>query len=87
MRGKDTEAWFSYKLPVLMRLAAAEYPMSIDMIQQLSKVRDRARIVAVLQEGEWGQFLHVDAVPYEGGTQKRYSLYHPSFQEFLLTAM
>lgn len=84
MRGKDMEAWFNYKLPVLMELAAAEYPVSINMIQQFSKVRDRARIVAVLQEDVWGQFLHVNVVSYDGGMQKRYSLYHPSFQDFLL---
>ena len=83
MRGRDLEAWFEYKLPVLLALAAAEYSVSIEMIMDFSRVQERRRVVSVLQEEEWGQFLHKEEVPFEGSTQKRYSLYHASFQEFL----
>jgi hypothetical protein len=81
MQGTDDEVWFKYKLPVLMALAAAEAPVTIDMIQAFSGVQERARVVALLQEGQWGQFLHKEEVP--SSTQNRYSIYHASFREFL----
>ena len=80
MRSKD-EAWFQYKLPVVMALTVVKEPVSIDLIADFSNVRDRARIREVLDE--WEQFLHEEPVPYEGGLQKRYHVYHASFHDFI----
>jgi hypothetical protein len=81
MRGKDEEAWFKYKLPVIMALTVVKEPVSIDLIADFSKVPERARIREVLHE--WGQFLHEEQVPYEGDLQKRYHVYHASFHDFI----
>jgi len=74
IRGKDSQAWFKYKLPVIMVLSAAIRPIPISLIQQFSKVRDRNFVIDALQE--WRQFLDISP-------DKRYSLYHASFQDFL----
>jgi len=81
MRGQDEESWFNYKLPVIMALTAVIKPASMDLTADFSKVQERPRIRAVLQE--WGQFLHVEEVPYEGSLQKRYRVYHASFHDFI----
>jgi hypothetical protein len=39
------------------------------------------QIRTVLQE--WRAFLYEEAVSHDGGTQKRYRLYHASFHEFI----
>jgi len=75
MHGTDDEAWFNYKLPVLMALAAAEFPLTLEMIQEFSGVHDPKRVSALLGKRQWGQFLI--------GTQGYYSIYHASFQDFL----
>lgn len=80
MRGKDTEAWFKYKLPILRVLAAVKEPVSIDMIEKFSGVRERERIIAALQKEEWGQFLQIEGT---SSKDRRYSLYHASFRDFL----
>ena len=76
MRDVNKEAWFGYKLPILMVLAAAKEPISINMIEKFSRVRERNRIIDALGKEEWGQFL-------ETTPDKRYSLYHASFRDFL----
>ncbi len=81
MRGKDEDAWFKYKLPVIMALTVVKKPVSIDLIADFSKVRERARIREVLHE--WAQFLHEEQVLYEGDLQKRYHVYHVSFHDFI----
>jgi predicted ATPase len=81
MRGKGEEAWFKYKLPVVMALTVVKEPVSIDLIADFSNVQGRARIREALHE--WGQFLHEEQVPYEGGLQKRYHVYHASFHDFI----
>jgi NACHT N-terminal Helical domain 2 len=83
MRGKDEGIWFRYKLPVIMALTVVKEPVSIDLIADFSGVQERPRIREVLQE--WGQFLHDEEVPYEGGLQKRYHVYHTSFHDFIAT--
>ena len=81
MRGIDEEAWFKYKLPVLVALTVELEPVSIDLISDFSKVQQKSRIRAVLQD--WAPFLHEEAVEYENGTQRRYCLYHASFFDFM----
>jgi len=81
MRGQDEDAWFKDKLPVVMALTVVEEPVSIDLIQDFSGVRDRPRIRDVLHQ--WAQFLHEEESEYEGRLQKHYSVYHASFHEFI----
>ncbi len=81
MRGQDEEVWFKYKLPVIIALTVVPAPVSLDLISDFSKVDDRRRIRAVLQE--WTRFLHFEDVEYEGGLQRRYRLYHGSFFQFI----
>lgn len=81
MRGQDEEAWFKYKLPVVVALTVVKEPVSIDLIADFSKVQERPRIRAVLRE--WAQFLYEEQVEHEGGWQKRYRIYHASFHDFI----
>ncbi|NVM23034.1 MAG: hypothetical protein HWN68_14785 [Desulfobacterales bacterium] len=81
MRGKDEEAWFQYKLPIVMALTVVKKPVSMDLIQKFSKIQERSRIRGVLKE--WAQFLSEEQVEYEGSVQKRYRVYHASFHDFI----
>lgn len=81
MRGMDEEAWFEYKLPVIVALTVVMEPVSIDLISDFSKVQQKTRIRSVLRD--WAPFLHEEVVEYEGGTQTRYRLYHASFFDFI----
>jgi len=82
MRGLNEDAWFEYKLPVLVVLAAALEPISSEFIFHVTGIK-RARIAAVL--AEWAPFLHRDIVRVGLERQYRYSLYHASFLEFVNT--
>jgi len=81
MRGQDEEAWFKYRLPVIMALTVVKEPVSINLIADFSKVHEIPRIYAVLED--WSQFLHEEAVEYENDIQKRYRVYHESFNDFI----
>lgn len=81
MRSQDEDAWFKYKLPVVMALTVVRLPVSIDLIAKFSGVSEMPRIRAVLQD--WGQFLHQEIVDNNGESQKRYRLYHESFLDFI----
>jgi archaellum biogenesis ATPase FlaH len=82
MRDRNNEEWFNYKLPIIMVLAAAEKPISIDLIEKFSGVQDRNRINRTLGKEEWGQFLYVDDTKTMIKANL-YSLYHFTFREFL----
>src|SRR5207248_4592603 len=77
MRDKNEEAWHRYKLPILMYLVAADEPISVDMLQKFSGIRERTRITTALGERGWGQFLD------RSRDRRYYSLYHASFRDFL----
>lgn len=82
MRRRDEEDWFAYQLPILVALTVIKEPVSTDLIQDFSGVAERKRIVAVLKE--WDQFLYTTQVVEEDGPpEKRYRLYHVSFQDFI----
>jgi hypothetical protein len=81
MRKQANEEWFAYKLPVIIALTVTKQPISIDLLMDFSGVSERPRVRAVLDE--WFQFLHSEDVPYNGGLQRRYSLYHASFHDFI----
>jgi len=83
MCGQDEDAWAKYKLPIIVALTAVRNPISIDLIAKYSKISsEQSRIVLVLEE--WREFLYETEVPYQGGLQKRYRLYHKSFYDFLV---
>lgn len=81
IRGSDEDAWFAYKLPVLTVLAAAQEPISIAQIASFSRVTQRSRVRAVLDE--WRAFIHEQRDPAGEAAEWRYRLYHLSFLEFI----
>jgi hypothetical protein len=81
MKGENENAWFGYKLPVIVALTAVKAPVSIDLIAEFSKIQERSRIRSVLRD--WQQFLYEEQVQYEDRLQKRYRLYHASFHDFV----
>jgi hypothetical protein len=81
MRGMDEDAWFEYKLPIVMALTVVKKPVSIDLISLYSGGIQRSRIRDVLRQ--WSAFLFKEFVEYEGGIQKRYRIYHDSFRDFI----
>lgn len=81
MRGRDEETWFKYKLPIIMALTVVKKPVSIDLIEEFSGIKERPHIRSVLYE--WSQFLHEEQVEYEDGLKKCYRLYHDSFHDFM----
>ena len=81
MKGQDVDAWFRYKLPVLVALTAAKESIPLELIRAFSEVSDTPRIRAVLQE--WEQFLHTELADPQNGLQSRYRLYHTSFFDFI----
>jgi hypothetical protein len=81
LRESGERAWLDEQLPVLVALTAVREPVSVDLIAEFSGVADHRRIRAVLHD--WEQFLYAVEVEQEGRRQKRYRLYHASFQDFI----
>jgi CHAT domain len=81
MRHQDEEVWLAYQIPVLVALTVLREAVSVDLITAFSGVADRRRIRAVL--GAWEAFLWSAEVEHGGQRQRRYRLYHASFQEFI----
>lgn len=82
IRKSDEPAWFEYKLPILAALTVVREPVSIELIRGFSGVEKRSRIREVLKE--WNLFLYVtEEVDDAGPAQKRYRIYHASFQDFV----
>ncbi len=81
MRLQSENAWFDYKLPVIIVLSIVKEPVSAELISEFSAVSDLRRIRSILHE--WRQFLYEQEVPYEGGMQRRWRVYHDSFREFI----
>ncbi|HSK80757.1 MAG TPA: AAA family ATPase, partial [Thermoanaerobaculia bacterium] len=81
MRVLDRPAWEGYKLPVLVALAIAKEPISMDLIADFSGVEKRTQIRAALDE--WAAFLHSAEVEEDGTKETRWRLYHDSFHDFI----
>jgi hypothetical protein len=81
LRGEDEDAWFQWRLPVLMALAVAETPVSANLAARLAGIDQLPRVRSVLVD--WQQFLHVDRETSERGETLLYSIYHASFRDFL----
>jgi len=82
MRARDEEAWRNWKLPVLEALTVAEEPVDRRLLALYAGV-DTGRVRVVLDQ--WREFIYQTEVkdPATGNPQKRYRLYHASFQEFI----
>ena len=81
MRDADEDSWFAYKLPVVVALTVTKAPVSIELLAKFSGIRQRARIVDVLEQ--WKSFLHVTQEEKGGERIRVYSLYHNSFYDFI----
>lgn len=76
MRAINEDNWLDFRQPVIVYLAAAREPVSIDQIATWAKL-DRRRVLAAVHE--WREFLDEATIAGE----KRYRIYHASFQDFL----
>lgn len=82
MRARNKDDWFKRQLPVLVALTAVKEPVSIELIEEFSGVKERHKIREVLDE--WDQFLYTaKEKDDEGRAHKRYRLYHTSFHDFI----
>ena len=81
MRGLNEEAWETYRLPVVLALTIVREPVSFEMISRFSGVKASSHIHRVL--ADWRQFLHIRDVVLEDHRQKRYRIYHTSYQDFI----
>ncbi|MCB8951920.1 MAG: ATP-binding protein [Ardenticatenales bacterium] len=81
MKGRDENAWFQYKLPIIVALTTVPEPVWIELIKDFSKVTSTSRISAVLEE--WKEFLHEEQIEYMGDVRPCYRLYHASFYDFM----
>ncbi|HEV7669204.1 MAG TPA: CHAT domain-containing protein [Thermoanaerobaculia bacterium] len=83
IKARDEEAWFAWKLPVLEALTVVQEPISLRLVARFAGVEDTRRVQAVLDQ--WREFLYQTETedPESGKRQKRYRLYHASFQEFI----
>jgi hypothetical protein len=78
MRASETETWVNDRQPVISILAAVREPVSPAQLSRFSGV-PLPRVRAALHD--WREFL--DERRNDG--ERKYSIYHSSFQEFLLT--
>lgn len=82
MRSRDETRWFDYQIPTLVALTVVKEPVSLDLLTEFSGTGDRRRVLDVLKE--WDPFIYSTEVEDEDGQrQRRYRLYHASFQEFI----
>ena len=76
MRAIAEDDWVRYRQPVISFLAAAREPVTVWQVADWSKI-EPARVLAAIRD--WREFLDEEI----GGGQKRYRIYHTSFQDFL----
>jgi hypothetical protein len=76
MHAIDEDAWVKFRQPVVCFLAAAREPVSVWQIASWAKL-EPARVLAAIRD--WREFLDEETVEQE----KRYRIYHASFQDFL----
>ncbi|MEO1807933.1 MAG: hypothetical protein AAFU33_24190 [Bacteroidota bacterium] len=81
MKGRDQDAWFDYKLPVLVALAVMPEAISIELICDFSKIQSKSRVRHVLKE--WSQFLDEESAFEKAEAKSKYRLYHASFYDFI----
>lgn len=81
MRGADQDSWQKRKLPVVLALTIVREPVSRSLISLFSGVNQESVISAVLYG--WRQFLHIRLYPSQDHQEKRYRIYHASYQDFI----
>ena len=73
--------WEKVRLPVLIQLAIAEQPLTLDELTAGAAQRTAAPVISAI--GQWRQFL-VETSAWRNGRQvKAYRLFHESFRKFL----
>jgi hypothetical protein len=77
MKARDLDQWLKLQQPVICILAAVREPVAVRHVVAFTPGLTPAQVAAVI--GEWRQFLKESWV--EG--ERRYRLYHTSFQDFL----
>ena len=76
MRAEDEDQFDKYQEPVVCILATVREPVTIEMVQEWTKLNPR-QIKDVISQ--WREFLNVD----DSGGDSLYRIYHTSFQDFL----
>jgi hypothetical protein len=76
MRRAAAGEWFAYWQPVIVHLAAAREPVSVHQLALWTGL-PAPRVGDVLRG--WREFVHVETL----NTERRYRIYHASFQDFL----
>lgn len=76
MRTMDEEMWIAYRQPVICFLAAVQEPVSVEQLAAFSRL-PVPRVKAALRD--WREFLDEEQI----GDQKRWRIYHATFQDFL----
>lgn len=72
----DEDLWVTYRQPVICYLATAREPVTVWQVADWSKIAP-ARVLAAIRD--WREFLDEET----GEGEKRYRIYHASFQDFL----
>ena len=81
IRSQEGSDWFDYGLPVIIALAVAYEPISIEIIAYFTKIKKMSRIRGTLSE--WNQFLYKEEVEVDSTLATCYRLYHQSFFDFI----
>jgi hypothetical protein len=86
MRDADRAAWFGYKLPLLLVLATAKEPVSLQLLADRFPKLPLAVIREVLNR-DWRPFLEREPVSMGTAGVTGWKLYHASFADFLRSKM
>lgn len=82
MRSRNQVRWLSYQIPTLVALTVLPEPVAIDLLTEFSGIRGRRRVLDVLEE--WEPFIYsIEVANRDGQRQRRFRLFHTSFQEFI----
>lgn len=77
MKSSDLNQWVELQQPVICVLASVQEPVTVKQVADFTHGLTPAKVAAVVND--WRQFLTESLVDGE----KRYRLYHTSFQDFL----
>jgi len=77
-RDEDEEKWYEIYLPLLTTLAAAQEPVTVELLVGWADVKISAQQLRRLLNERWGPFLAITGQ----GRQTRYRFYHATLREF-----
>lgn len=81
IKGKDKDAWFEYKLPIISMLTLSGMRLSVEMIREYARLPKTSMVVGVLDD--WKQFFFKEDLGIPSLNLILYRLYHSSFKDFL----